>query len=81
MVRLALTLLLSRGREELEVIIATGTLPGPKLLLTGNIHGNEKRSDIIENREIEEKHIIIQKREETAPTIDDGEREEGTYKG
>jgi hypothetical protein len=53
MVRLALTLLLSRGREELEVIIATGTLPGPKLLLTGNIHGNEINPCIICHRVIE----------------------------
>ena len=34
------------GLEELDVVIATGTKPGPKLLLTGNIHGNEVRLDM-----------------------------------
>ena len=41
------------NREELEVIIATGTRPGPKLLLTGNIHGNEINPCIICHRIIE----------------------------
>jgi hypothetical protein len=35
------------------VVIATGRLPGPKLLLTGNIHGNEINPCIICHRVIE----------------------------
>ena len=42
------------GTEELDVIIATGRSPGgPRLLVTGNIHGNEVNPCIICHRLIE----------------------------
>jgi predicted deacylase len=38
------------GVEELDVVIATGSLPGPSLLITGNIHGNEVNPCVICHR-------------------------------